>query len=36
MRNITPEGDLTYVNESFAGMHGYTIEELIGKHFSIL
>ncbi|GAH90410.1 unnamed protein product, partial [marine sediment metagenome] len=33
---ITPEGDLTYVNESFAGMHGYTIEELIGKHFSIL
>ncbi|GAJ06572.1 unnamed protein product, partial [marine sediment metagenome] len=33
---ITPEGDLTYVSESFAKMHGYTIEELIGKHFSIL
>jgi len=33
---ITPEGDLTYVSESFAKMHGYTIEELIDKHFSIL
>ncbi|GAI61441.1 unnamed protein product [marine sediment metagenome] len=33
---ITLEGDFTYVNESFAEMHGYTIEELIGKHFSIL
>ncbi|GAI28195.1 unnamed protein product, partial [marine sediment metagenome] len=33
---ITPEGDLTYVSESFAKMHEYTIEELIGKHFSIL
>ncbi|GAH40032.1 unnamed protein product, partial [marine sediment metagenome] len=33
---ITLEGDLTYVNESFAGMHGYTIGELIGKNLSIL
>ena len=33
---ITPEGNLTYVNESFAGMHGYTIEELTGKNLSIL
>ncbi|MBA7653299.1 hypothetical protein ES703_61147 [subsurface metagenome] len=33
---ITPDGNLIYVNESFAGMHGYTIGELIGKHFSIL
>ncbi|GAI94716.1 unnamed protein product, partial [marine sediment metagenome] len=33
---IIPEGELIYVNESFAEMHGYTIKELIGKHFSIL
>ncbi len=33
---ITPKGDLTYVSESFAKMHEYTIGELIGKHFSIL
>ena len=32
---ITPDGNLIYVNESFAGMHGYTIGELIGKHLSI-
>jgi len=33
---ITPDGTLAYVNESFAAMHGYTVEELTGKHFSIL
>jgi PAS domain S-box-containing protein len=32
---IIPEGELIYVNESFAEMHGYTIKELIGKHLSI-
>jgi PAS domain S-box-containing protein len=30
------EGNLTYVNESFAEMHGYPAEELIGKPLSIL
>lgn len=29
------EGYLTYVNESFAQMHGYEPGELIGKHLSI-
>ena len=29
------EGNLTYVNESFAEMHGYSAEELIGKPLSI-
>jgi PAS domain S-box-containing protein len=29
-------GNLTYVNESFAQMHGYSVEELGYKHFSIL
>jgi len=33
---ITPEGELIYINENFAKMHGYTTKELIGKHFSIL
>jgi len=33
---ITPEGELIYINTSFAEMHGYTIEELLGKHFSVL
>jgi PAS domain S-box-containing protein len=28
-------GNLLYVNKSFAHMHGYKIEELIGKHLSI-
>jgi PAS domain S-box-containing protein len=28
-------GNLTYVNELFARMHGYKPEELIGKHLSI-
>jgi len=32
----TPEGVMTYVNESFARMHGYTPGELIGKHFNVL
>ena len=29
------DGSLIYVNESFAEMHGYRVEELIGKHLSI-
>jgi PAS domain S-box-containing protein len=28
-------GNLTYVNEPFARLHGYEPDELIGKHFSI-
>ncbi|MHC4511177.1 MAG: PAS domain-containing protein, partial [Planctomycetota bacterium] len=31
-----PEGNLTYVNESFARMHGYGQDELVGRHLSIL
>ena len=31
-----PEGEFVYVNESYARMHQYTSEELIGKHFSVL
>lgn len=30
------EGNLLYVNESFAHMHGYTTEELIGKNMSLV
>ena len=30
------EGRLTYVNDTYVQMHGYTADELIGKHFSIL
>ncbi|MEE9398646.1 MAG: PAS domain S-box protein, partial [Dehalococcoidales bacterium] len=30
-----PKRKITYVNESFAKMHGYRIDELIGKHLSI-
>jgi len=30
-----PDGKLTYVNEYMASLHGYTPDELIGKHFSI-
>lgn len=28
-------GDLLFVNESFAQMHGYKVDELMGKHLSI-
>jgi len=31
----TIEGEFIYVNESYAQMHGYTIDEVIGKHYSI-
>ncbi len=31
-----PDGNLIYVNESFADMHGYEVEELVGRHLSIL
>jgi diguanylate cyclase (GGDEF)-like protein/PAS domain S-box-containing protein len=30
------EGNVVYANAALAQMHGYTVEELIGKHFSIL
>jgi PAS domain S-box-containing protein len=30
------EGNVIYANESFARMHGYTAEELIGKNLTIL
>jgi PAS domain S-box-containing protein len=33
---IDMQGTLSYVNEAFAKMHGYTEDEIIGKHFSIL
>ncbi|MHA2296415.1 MAG: PAS domain S-box protein [Candidatus Hodarchaeales archaeon] len=33
---ISLDGYLIYINEAFARMHGYTREELAGKHFSIL
>jgi len=29
------EGNVSYVNDSFAGMYGYTPDELIGKHISV-
>ncbi len=29
------DGDITYINECFAWMHGYTIEELIGQNLSV-
>jgi PAS domain S-box-containing protein len=29
------EGNVTFVNNAWAGMHGYAVEELIGRHFSI-
>jgi len=28
-------GNLKYVNEAFANMHGYSPEELVGKNLSI-
>lgn len=31
----SPDGNLIYVNEMFARIHGYGVEELIGKHLSI-
>ena len=34
MRDLA--GQFIYVNEAFAQMHGYTAEEIIGKHFSIV
>ena len=30
------EGEFIYVNQSLAQMHGYSLDELIGKHFSLL
>lgn len=30
------EGEFLYLNEAYARMHGYTIDELISKHYSIL
>ena len=30
------EGNLQFLNDAFAAMHGYTPEELVGKHLSIL
>jgi len=30
------EGQFIYVNESYAQMHGYTVDELVGRHFPIL
>ncbi len=30
------QGNLLFVNETFAGMHGYTIEEVSSKHLSML
>ncbi len=30
------QGNLLFTNEAFAGMHGYTSRELVGRHFSIL
>lgn len=27
-------GTITYVNKAFAKMHGYTVKEIVGKHFS--
>jgi DNA repair protein RadC len=32
---VDPEGYVSYVNPSFASMHGYTPDEVIGKHLSI-
>jgi PAS domain S-box-containing protein len=29
------EGNLLFVNNAFATLHGYTLEELVGKHLSI-
>jgi PAS domain S-box-containing protein len=29
------QGDIRFVNESWAVMHGYSVEELVGKHLSV-
>ena len=29
------EGNLQFVNDAFARMHGYSVEELLGKHLSV-
>ncbi|MFQ5997220.1 MAG: ATP-binding protein [Dehalococcoidales bacterium] len=29
------DGKLVYVNESYAKMHGYTVAETVGRHFSV-
>jgi PAS domain S-box-containing protein len=31
-----PEGNITYVNDTFAAMHGYTPPELVGKNLKVL
>ncbi|MCP4693954.1 MAG: response regulator, partial [Desulfobacterales bacterium] len=31
-----PDGDIRFVNNSFAVMHGYSPEGLVGRHFSVL
>jgi len=33
---MDPEGILTYINEEYCKISGYSIEELIGKHFSVV
>jgi len=33
---VNLEGKLIYVNKSYARMHGYTLDKLIDRHFSIL
>jgi PAS domain S-box-containing protein len=30
------EGKLIYANEAYANMHGYTVDELVGQHFTSL
>ena len=32
----TPDGTLVYINKSFAEMHGYTPDELVGKNLDIM
>ena len=33
--SVDLEGVLTYVNDYFAQVHGYTVEELVGRHVSV-
>ena len=35
MAVVDPEGCLLFVNNAFAAMHGYSPDELLGRHFSI-